>query len=212
MNIKWLGHSCFLLTSENGTRILTDPFDDTVGYPLPDVEADIVTVSHDHFDHNHTAVVKNDFVLVNKAGEHLFKDIKIKGVSTFHDNANGAERGINIIFNISVDGINVCHCGDIGHTLTQQHAHEIGRVDVLLLPVGGVFTVDADGAYEIMRVLKPKVTIPMHFKTDSLTFSVDGVNKFLTLAGGGEMAGKQEIKVTSENLDSLSDVIVLNYK
>ena len=212
MKIKWLGHACFLLTSENGTRVLTEPFVYTVGYPLPDVEADIVTVSHDHFDHNHTAVVKGDFFLVNKAGEHSFKDIKIKGVSTFHDNSQGAQRGSNIIFNISVDGVNVCHCGDIGHLLTQQHADEIGRVDVLLLPVGGVFTVDAAGAYEIVKVLKPKVTIPMHFKTDSLTFSVDGVNKFLTLAGGGEMAGKQEIEVSSENLDSLSDVIVLNYK
>ena len=212
MNIKWLGHSCFLLTSENGTRILTDPFDDTVGYPLPDVEADIVTVSHDHFDHNHTAVVKNDFVLVNKAGEHLFKDIKIKGVSTFHDNANGAERGINIIFNISVDGINVCHCGDIGHTLTQQHAHEIGRVDVLLLPVGGVFTVDADGAYEIMRVLKPKVTIPMHFKTPEVTLPIDPVDNFIEKIGMGEHVDSNTIEVSQDNLGENMRVLVLNYQ
>jgi L-ascorbate metabolism protein UlaG (beta-lactamase superfamily) len=212
VKIKWLGHSCFLITSQSGVRILTDPFDESVGYPLPEVEADIVTVSHGHFDHNYTQAVKGNFSLVDKVGEHSINGVNIKGVFTYHDKNQGKDRGSNIVFNITVDGINICHCGDLGHILTQQHADEIGRVDVLMLPVGGVFTVDTEEAYEVVKVLKPAVTIPMHFKTDALTFSVDGVNKFLALAGGGEMAAKQEIEVTAENLKTLSNVIVLNYK
>lgn len=212
MKIKWLGHSCFLLTSNSGVRVLTDPFDEQVGYELPAVETDVVTVSHDHFDHNHVSVVKGNFACIDKPGKFSERGIDITGVSTFHDENGGAKRGTNIVFKFDIDGIRVCHCGDLGHLLTPEQIKEIGEVDVLLLPVGGVFTVDAAGAYEVAKQLKPAVTIPMHFKTEMLKFQVDGVDNFLSVAGGGEKAGKQEIELDKDSLKGPSKIVVLNYK
>lgn len=211
MKIKWLGHACFLLTSESGTRVMTDPFDETVGYALPAVEADIVTSSHDHFDHNHTAVVKGSFVKVDKAGKHNEKGIEITGVQTFHDEQGGAKRGKNVVFKFNIDGIKVCHCGDLGHVLTPDQVKEIGEVDVLLVPVGGVFTVDAQGARQVVEQLKPRLTIPMHFKTPALKFQVDGVDKFLSVMGKGQRLNQKEIEVNKENLANMPEIAVLDY-
>lgn len=212
MKIKWLGHSCFLLTSNRGIKILTDPFDEKVGYSAPSVEADIVTVSHGHYDHSNTNAVKGSFEIINKSGSYLSKGVEIKGVQTFHDEQKGQKRGGNIVFRLGIDGVRLCHCGDLGHVLTEEQAKEIGKIDVLLVPVGGTYTIDADGAIKVMKLLKPAITIPMHFKTEALTFSLDGANKFLADAGGGEMIGKQEIEINSANIDELSSIIVLNYK
>ena len=212
MKIKWLGHSCFLFTSEGGVRVLTDPFDATVGYELPAVEADIVTSSHNHFDHNHFAAVKGGFVRLDKPGQYREQEIVITGVQTFHDEETGAKRGTNIIFKFDIDGVRVCHCGDLGHALTPLQVKDIGEVDVLLVPVGGTFTVDAEGACGVMEQLRPEVTIPMHFKTPALSFSVDGVDRFLSAAGGGQRLNRQEIEVTADNLPKLPKVIVLDYK
>ncbi|MGI6778517.1 MAG: MBL fold metallo-hydrolase [Acetivibrionales bacterium] len=212
MKIKWLGHSCFLITSESGVRMLTDPFDNTVGYELPKAEADIVTSSHNHFDHNHICVVKGNFKVVEKPGEFSEKGIGIKGVPTYHDKNGGKERGENIVYNFTIDGINVCHCGDLGHILTEEQVNGIGSVDILLLPVGGTFTIDAAEAKEVMEQLNPKVVIPMHYKTDVLDFPVDGVDKFLSIAGGGKKAGRQEIEISKECLDEMHGIVVLEYK
>jgi L-ascorbate metabolism protein UlaG (beta-lactamase superfamily) len=211
LKIKWLGHSCFLISSDTGVRILTDPFDEQVGYELPAVEADIVTTSHNHFDHNYVSIVKGNFAHVDKPGSHVERGIEIIGVPTFHDEAKGEKRGSNTIFKFTVDGVNVCHCGDLGHLLTAEQVKQVGDVDVLLLPVGGVFTVDAHEASEVMKQLKPFITIPMHFKTEALTFSVDGVNSFLKAVGGGEMTGVQEITLNKDNLKDFSKVLVLKY-
>lgn len=168
MNIKWLGHACFKLTSEKGTVIVTDPFDESVGYPMPNVKADIVTSSHSHFDHNYFKAVKGNFDIVDTVGEHNIKGINIKGVNTFHDDEHGAKRGKNIVFVFDIDGIRVCHMGDLGHVLTEKQVEEIGPVDVLLIPVGGYYTIDAKQAVEVMNQLKPKITIPMHYKRSLL--------------------------------------------
>src|SRR5690554_2277719 len=117
MKIKWLGHACFLLTSSEGTIILTDPFNEEVGYRPPAIRADVVTTSHDHFDHNYIEVVKGDFVHIDAAGRFTEKGIEITGIETFHDDANGAKRGKNVIYKFDIDGIKVCHCGDLGHLL-----------------------------------------------------------------------------------------------
>lgn len=212
MKIKWLGHACFLLTSSSGAKVLTDPFDEQVGYELPAVKADIVTTSHDHYDHNHVSIVKGDFVHINNPGKFSERGIEITGVSTFHDESKGAKRGKNVIFKFDIDGIKVCHCGDLGHVLTDDQVKQIDEVDVLLVPVGGTYTVDARGAYEVVKQLKPIITIPMHFKTEVLGFPIDGVNNFLFAAGGGEMTGKQEIELNKDNLSQISSVLVLNYK
>jgi len=212
MKIKWLGHACFLITSISGVKILTDPFDDTVGYRLPEEEADIVLTSHNHFDHNNIDVVKGSFTHINEPGKTTVKGIQITGVSTYHDENKGSKRGKNIVFKMDIDGVRVCHCGDLGHVLTEEQVKEIGDVDVLLVPVGGTFTVDAAGAMQVVKQLKPAVTIPMHYKTEDLSFNIDGVDKFLELAGGGQRIKRQEIEIDTQTLSNYLGVVVLDYK
>jgi L-ascorbate metabolism protein UlaG (beta-lactamase superfamily) len=212
MKIKWLGHSCFLLTSADGIRILADPFNEEVGYKIPAVEADIVTVSHDHYDHNSVHVVKGNFTQIRQAGEHTVKGIEIKGVSSFHDDAQGGQRGKNMVFTCNIDGINVCHCGDLGHILSAEQVKEIGAVDVLLVPVGGFYTIDHEQALRIMQLLKPVVTIPMHYKTEVVSYPIAGLDKFLSVAGSHKTSGLQEIELFKEHLDAMAGVVVLEYK
>ncbi len=211
MKIKWLGHSCFLLTSQSGIRVVTDPFNEKVGYRLPEVEADVVTTSHGHGDHNHTAVIRGSFVHISQPGRYLERGIEISGTAVFHDEDNGEKRGKNTIFKFRIDGINICHCGDLGHLLTSAMVEELGAIDVLLIPVGGVYTVDAAAASEVVRQLKPGISIPMHFKTPPLNFPLDGVDRFLELTGGTRM-NRQEIEVNKENVGGFPSVAVLNYE
>jgi len=212
MRIKWLGHSCFLLTAENGMRILADPFNDEVGYRLPAEEADIVTTSHNHFDHNNISIVKGEFTHINQTGRFFEKGIIIEGIPTFHDTDRGAKRGKNTIFKYSIDDITVCHCGDLGHVLTPEQVKDIGEIDILLVPVGGTFTINAEGACEVVRQLRPLVTIPMHYKTDAMNFKIDSVDKFIKVSGGGEWTGIHEVEISSDSLSSLPGIIVMDYK
>ncbi|MGI1690148.1 MBL fold metallo-hydrolase [Thermoanaerobacter uzonensis] len=211
MNIKWLGHACFKLTSEKGTVIVTDPFDESVGYPMPNVKADIVTSSHSHFDHNYFKAVKGNFDIVDTVGEHNIKGINIKGVNTFHDDEHGAKRGKNIVFVFDIDGIRVCHMGDLGHVLTEKQVEEIGPVDVLLIPVGGYYTIDAKQAVEVMNQLKPKITIPMHYKTEFINFPIETVDNFLGMTAGKKILSP-EMDVKKEDLEGEPKVIALNYQ
>ena len=212
MKIKWLGHACFLFTSEDGTKVLTDPFDDHVGYKLPEVEADIVTTSHDHYDHNAVDVVKGNFTHIKQPGTFEEKGIKITGISTFHDDAQGSKRGSNIIYVYEIDGIRICHCGDLGHLLSREQIDKIGEIDVLLLPIGGVYTINAAQACEVMESLNPVLTIPMHFQTPVLKFPLGTVDEFIAAAGGGERVDQQEIEITKDGLSNYSDIIILNYE
>jgi len=211
MNIKWLGHACFKLTSEKGTVIVTDPFDESVGYPMPNVKADIVTSSHSHFDHNYFKAVKGNFDIVDTVGEHNIKGINIKGVNTFHDDEHGAKRGKNIVFVFDIDGIRVCHMGDLGHVLTEKQVEEIGPVDVLLIPVGGYYTIDAKQAVEVMNQLKHKITIPMHYKTEFINFPIDTVDNFLNMTKGKKILST-EVDITKKDLEGEPKVIALNYQ
>lgn len=210
MKIKWLGHSCFKITSSDSIVIVTDPFDKSVGYPLPEVEADIVTSSHSHFDHNYFKAVKGNFEIVNTVGVHDIKGIHIKGVNTFHDSEHGAKRGKNIVFVIEVDGIRVCHLGDLGHILTEEQIQEIGHVDILLIPVGGFYTIDDRQAVKVMEQLKPKIAIPMHYKTQVIDFPIETVDNFLK-STGGEKILSTELNINKQDLDGEPKVIALNY-
>ncbi len=216
MKIKWLGHSCFLLTSDSGTRVLTDPFDSRVGYKLPSVEADIVTISHGHGDHNYVQAVRGKFVQISQAGTFEHHGIRMTGIPVFHDEVNGSKRGKNIIYLFDIDGIGICHCGDLGHIPSQAQLDEIGKVDFLLLPVGGTYTVDYAEAWKIVQLIKPRVTIPMHFQAGIVNFPLDRVDKFLAEAGAGGrkdiFAGKQELEVTPDKLAALPEILVLDYE
>lgn len=212
MKIKWFGHSCFLLTADGGRRILTDPFDERVGYPLPRVAADIVTTSHGHHDHSYTKAVPGRFTHLSRPGCHSADGIDITGVASFHDNAGGSKGGANVIFVFALDGLRICHCGDLGHPLTAEQAQAIGRVDILLVPVGGFYTIDAVTAARVAKDLAATVVIPMHYKTDALDFPIAGVDPFLAAMGGGKRAGTQEITISGQTLADWAGVVVLDYK
>jgi L-ascorbate metabolism protein UlaG (beta-lactamase superfamily) len=216
MKIRWLGHSCFLLTSSEGIRVLTDPFDEQVGYELPSVEANIVTTSHDHFDHGYTQIVRGTFFHVNQPGETIKDGVRIFGIMTYHDKTQGSKRGNNIVYTFDINGLKICHFGDIGHVPTTQQFAEIGEIDIALLPVGGTFTVNAAEAHETIKLLKPKITIPMHFKTPELKFDIDGIDSFLLETGLSDTSEvffrKNEIEITKDNIHEFPKILVLDYK
>ncbi len=212
MKIKWYGHSCFLISSDKEIKIVTDPFDETVGYKLPDTETNIVSTSHDHYDHNNFKIFKGTPVLVKGSGKINIKGIEVTGVDTFHDENNGKKRGLNTVFKFRVDGLNVCHLGDLGHVLTPGQVKELGDVDVLLTPVGGKYTIDHVGALKVMDILKPAVTIPMHYKTKDVRIKLDGVDKFLKLAGEHKKVDGSEFEINEGNIGDYPRVVVLDYR
>ena len=179
MIIKPLGHSCFLLEESTGTTVITDPYSSEIGISLPSLRADVVTVSHAHYDHNNVKAVSGDPMVIDKPGMHDVKGVQIFGLNTYHDEENGKHRGSNIIFNIRMDGVNVCHLGDVGHGPSPMMIEAIGPVDILLVPVGGKYTIDAEIAKEYVDRLMPNVIIPMHYKTDDIDLDIEGVDSFL---------------------------------
>ena len=209
MKIKYLAHSAFLITSEKGMRILTDPYT-TLPWMLHGAikeTADIVTVSHEHGDHNNASAVKGNPKIVKDSQE--VKGISIKAVATAHDDKGGSQRGKNTIFCFSLDGINVCHAGDLGHELTIDQVKAIGNVDVLMIPVGGLFTIDAATAAKVCEQLKPKVIIPMHFKTDKLNLPVSGVEDFIKGKNNVTRSSDSEIELKADKLPASAQIIVL---
>lgn len=183
MEIKWLGHSCFLLSNEAGVRILIDPMCPQTGYTPDPVEADVVLSSHSHGDHSYFELALGNPVKITEVGEYDVKDVHIKGVHTFHDNECGTKRGDNIVFIVEMDGVRVVHAGDLGHLLSDAQINEIGRTDVLLSPIGGVYTIDAQEALELANMLHANILIPMHYKTIDCKYDNLGeLMPFLTLA------------------------------
>lgn len=200
------------MTSSDGIKIMTDPFDESVGYPIPSAEADIVTVSHNHFDHNYLKAVIGSYTLFNSGGRHDAHGIRITGIPTFHDDQAGAKRGSNIVFIYEIDGLRICHCGDLGHILTSGQVELAGKVDILLVPVGGNFTINAQQAVEVMEQLNPKVSIPMHFKTNFMNFPIDKADVFLKRSGKPWKAHKGEIEITAQNIDEMPEVILPEFE
>lgn len=197
MDISWLGHSSFRIKGKNAT-VVTDPFESgKVGFKFPKTEADIVTVSHDHWDHNQAELVAGSPKVVSDPGEYEIKGVSIFGVPTYHDNKQGAERGRNTVYVITVDNIRICHLGDLGHTLSEEQVGEIGSVDILLIPVGGAYTIDPVQAGEAVSSLEPKIVVPMHYKTPESNQDIFG-----TLSEVGEFV--KEIGVPQVKTDKLS--------
>lgn len=212
ITVRWFGHACFLITSSSGVRILTDPFDATVGYPVPQVEADVVTSSHDHFDHNNVSAARGNPVVLKGKDRYEKAGIRIYPVASFHDTERGAKRGPNTIFVMEVDGIRLAHMGDIGHDLSKQQLDEIGRVDVLLVPVGGTYTIDAAGARRLVEATSPRVVIPMHYKTPAVGLPIAGVDRFLAGFDNVVRLDSNEISLRAGSLPGSTTVYVLNYK
>ena len=209
MKIRWLGHASFLITSDSGTRIITDPYIAGSGIKYGEIKeaADVVTVSHDHFDHNNVDSVGGNPQVVKEPAE--AKGIKFEGVATHHDESGGSERGNNTIFCMDIDGVKVCHLGDLGHPLSDQQVADIGKIDVLLIPVGGFFTIDARVASEVCDRLSPRVIVPMHFKNEKLDFPIAGVDDFLEGKGNVRKMDSSEVEFKAGALPAETEIVVL---
>jgi L-ascorbate metabolism protein UlaG (beta-lactamase superfamily) len=177
MRIKWHGHSCFEISGN--AAVLTDPHDGaSIGLAPPKASPDVVTVSHEHYDHNAVGAVDGTPEIVRGAGMRSVRGVDILGVETCHDEQGGAKRGKNTVFAVTMSGMRVVHLGDLGHPPTEAQAREIGWPDVLLVPVGGVYTVDAAGALETVARLRPKVAVPMHYRVGGLKLGIAPLSEF----------------------------------
>ena len=181
MKITWLGHSSFKLEESTGTTVVTDPYHPYVGYEMPEVTADIVTVSHGHKDHNHLEAVKGNPEVLNHAGAYDISGVHILARRTYHDSKNGAARGENLVFKFRMDGVDICHMGDIGEECNAMLVESLAPVNVLMIPVGGTYTIDAEQAKEFVDRIMPDVVIPMHYKTRDCAFDIARLNEFLDL-------------------------------
>ena len=178
MKIRYLGHSCFVLTESTGTTVVTDPYN-RIGFRMPAVRADVVTVSHQHYDHNNVAAVEGDPLIIDKEGFYTLDGVEVMGIKSFHDDEGGAVRGENIIFKFRMDGLEVCHLGDIGESCASELLEQILPIDILLIPVGGKYTIDSEQAKEYVDRIMPAIVIPMHYKTKDLNMDIEKPDDFL---------------------------------
>lgn len=210
MEISWLGHSCFRIRGSHAT-IITDPYPPSLGYSLGKPTARIVTVSHQHLGHSYVTGVGGEPRLIAGPGEYEISGVLIIGIATFHDEERGRKRGKNTVYLIEVDDIAVCHLGDLGHVFTAEQVEELGDVDVLLLPVGGVSTINAPMAAEVVRQLEPKVVVPMHYKTGALSWELEPVERFLKEIGGERVVTQPKLSFTKSSLPASTQVFLLDY-
>lgn len=211
MKIKYLGHAAFLITSDKGVKIINDPYETGPSLTYGEIteSADVVTVSHDHTDHCNVAAVRGNPEVVRRTGRSTAKGIEFKGIASYHDDAGGSMRGNNIIFCFELDGIKVCHLGDLGHQLDDKQVAEIGSVDILLIPVGGCFTIDAKAATQVGNQLKPKVIIPMHYRTEKSFPDIFGVDEFVKGKNNVTRQDSSEVEFKAEELPAAGQIVVL---
>ncbi|MDD4802876.1 MAG: MBL fold metallo-hydrolase [Syntrophomonas sp.] len=208
MKIKWRGHASFIIEA-GSKKIITDPFAEQYGYPLHPVSADIVTISHEHRDHNAVETIEGQPRIIRGAGLETMGEITIQGIASFHDKQQGQERGQNTIYKISAESIELVHLGDLGQMLSAEQVREIGKVDVLLLPVGGRYTIDAPEAVKTVNLLQPKIVIPMHYSTPHLTFELAPLEKFT--ANYDQIIKKPVLEISNSDLGADMKIIVLEY-
>lgn len=211
MLITYYGHSQFLLESADGFRVFTDPC--RIGYPLCREPIDAVTISHGHHDHNDAAALTGSPCIVDKAGTYsLSGDTSVLAIPSVHDNQGGAQRGSNLIMKIVMDDLSIVHLGDQGDQLTKEQISALGRVDILLVPVGGHFTIDAEGAAKIVRNLKPTVVIPMHYRTDVIRdWPIADETAFVSLMGAPTLTPAPLLRVTDNDLSQQPPIFLLDY-
>lgn len=209
MKLFWNGHSCFTLENAQGLRVVTDPYDETVGYRMGPLEVDVLLISHDHHDHNCLAQVKGAPQIIRGAGIHAAQGIPITGVEAWHDDKEGALRGENTIFLMEMDGLRIVHAGDLGQMLTPSQRSALGEIDVLMLPVGGTYTLGGAQAARLTKEMDAKITIPMHYKLPCVTYPITDEQPFLAAMGAEGAPRCDLLDVTRESIAALPRVLVM---
>jgi L-ascorbate metabolism protein UlaG (beta-lactamase superfamily) len=215
MKLKFLGHAAFEVTLADGKRIVFDPYESgsfggALAYGPIEGEYDLAVVSHDHADHCCESVTSRARRVVDSAGEFDFEGIRITTVPTFHDESKGSERGKNLISVIEAEDVRIAHLGDLGHPLSDEEFGALEGVDVLLVPVGGYFTIDAEAAAQIIGRVRPRMAVPMHFKTPKVDFPIEPVDRFTDMMDRVERAGASEVTLSRETMPESSTVVVLD--
>jgi len=208
MHITWLGQSTFIIKGEH--TLVTDPYGSMLGDLPKNLSADVVTVSHGHADHNNVAAVGGNPLVIDHLGQVTSEGYAIHGTPTFHDDEGGQKRGNNIVFTIETEGIRICHLGDLGHVLTKEQLAEIGSVDILMIPVGGFYTIDAEHAVEVVNQINPKIVLPMHYKPAQSAHSLplSGVEPF-TQALDWPLEEASQLTITNQELESVTPRIIV---
>lgn len=217
MDFKWFGQSCFYISGKKAHKsrekvsILTDPFDESTGLKLYKQNVEVVLVTHDHHDHNNLSAVNDDAFVIDGPGEYEVENTFIQGIFSFHDDEEGEERGVNTIYVIESEGMRTCHLGDFGQEeLTDEQMQEIGEVDILLIPVGGNYTIDGKQASKVITQLEPKAVIPMHYKIPGLEVDIEGPEKFLEATGSKDKEPEEKASIAKSHLsDSEVKIIPL---
>lgn len=201
MTITWFGQACFRVEGKD-VRVLIDPFDKKIGLRTPRIHDEIVLVTHDHYDHNSSEGAGPESFIVRGPGEYEKSGVQIVGIQSYHDNEEGAKRGLNTIYVVKFEEITLCHLGDLGqHQLTDEQIETIGGVDILMVPIGGTYTIDGKEAVGIVKQIEPKIIIPMHYKVPGLTVDLEGPQKFFKEIG----LKPEEVETLKVNAKSLPE-------
>lgn len=208
MEISHIGHSCFKVVGKNLTVVI-DPYNPKLGLKMPKLDADVLIITHDHFDHNYKEAIKGEYLLLDSPGEYEVRESFFQGITSFHDDKNGAEWGMNTIFTMDIDGIHICHLGDLGTELSSEQIEAMDGVDILMVPVGGTYTIDAKTAVKVINDVSPKIVIPMHYKTAGSTKDdIASLDKFLSEIGE-EPDTLEKLKLQKKDLLEEMKVVVL---
>jgi L-ascorbate metabolism protein UlaG (beta-lactamase superfamily) len=217
MNIQYYGHSCFKIVTKPAGRgredviIFLDPFDKSIGLRPPQGQANLVLVSHNHSDHNNTAVLKGDPYIIDIPGEYSIKGVNIIGISCYHDEEKGQERGSNTLYILESEDLRVCHLGDLGSDLEEKQYETINGIDVLMIPIGGKYTIDGKKATEIIKKIEPKIVIPIHFKIKGMNMDIADEKKFCDEIGSCPRERVAKINLKKKDLEEKNmEVIIMS--
>jgi len=208
MYITWLGQACFKIQGKE-INLITDPYEPKVGLKLPRLNGDIVTISHDHYDHNNIKAISGNPFVVNGPGEYEINNIFIHGITSWHDTKEGSERGDNTLYSINFEGLKISHLGDLGTTLTDEQLDQFGSVDILMIPVGGIFTIDAKAAASVISQIEPRIVIPMHYKIPGLKIKLQGLEAFCREMGVKDTTPLDKFRITKKDLPSDETRIII---
>jgi len=208
MNITWLGQACFKIQGKEIT-LVTDPYEPKIGLKMPRLFADIVTVSHDHHDHAYTKAVSGNPFIITGPGEYEIRNVFINGIPSWHDNKEGAERGDNTMYLIEFEGLKIAHLGDLGTTLSDSQLEKLDGIDILMIPIGGIYTIDAKTAARVINQTEPRVVIPMHYKIPGLKIKLNGLDIFCKEMGIKDKTTLDKLKITKKDLPAEETKIII---